>query len=588
MSKIRIMYHGHVFDASGYGQAARAYVHAFDRAGLDVAVADLSGHAPQVRDPLAESLLGRRMEPDFHIFHGIPSVWARDAFRVPNAIAMTVWETDTMPAQWRSTLNHTLEVWLPCDYNVRVFEPRLSKPVFKLPHATLASPESSPPEGLPRLRVQPGDFIFYGIFEWQERKCPAGQIAAYLRAFQEDGPHVLVLKANPGARDAAAAALSDARRRTGSSARVDLHCEAWSDAEIAGLHARGDCYVSLHRGEGWCYPLFEAACRGTPVIATGYSGPLEYLHAGAHQLVPYSMTGVQQPYLFYHPRMHWAEPDLDEAGRRMQWVYTNRDAARENSGGAAVALRERYAPEVIGEMARTRLLDLLKRRDEPRWRQYHSSRTQAPAAPPLPIPGDWYDADYFEHGVKSNWDDGYSWTAFRGLFRETAGFLAAMFPEAESFLDAGCAKGFLVQGLREAGREAWGFDSSPWAIAHAVEPAAPFLKLAAAESAQWDRAFDFTLAFDLFSHLTEEQAAAALTRARFWTKIALLAVTQLEGAAVGRDRSHVTLRSRQWWHQQFIAAGWRKDPLHEILERACQRHALPARMGWQVFLYSPA
>ena len=168
---------------------------------------------------------------------------------------------------------------------------------------------------------------------------------------------------------------------------------------------------------------------------------MEYLRADAHQLVPYSMTGVQQSYLFYHSRMRWADPDLDEAARRLQLVYSNRDAAREKAQGAAASLRERYAPEVIGELARTRLLDLLKRRDQPRWQQHRAAdSTKGFAPPPQPIRAIWYDADYFEHGVKSNWRDGYTWSAFNGLFRDTASWVTSLFPEAESFLDAGCAK----------------------------------------------------------------------------------------------------------------------------------------------------
>jgi ADP-heptose:LPS heptosyltransferase/2-polyprenyl-3-methyl-5-hydroxy-6-metoxy-1,4-benzoquinol methylase len=590
VTKLKVVYHGHVFDASGYGQAARAYVHAFDRAGLELSVADLSGHPPQVQDRLVESLLDKPLLPDFHIFHGIPSIWAQHAFRLPNAIAMTVWETDTMPTQWRNTLNHVLEVWLPCEHNVRAFESRLSKPVFKLPHAIFSPAEGSPPHDLSQLHVRPDDFVFYSIIEWQERKWPLGQITAYLRAFPEDGPHILVLKANPGARDVANATLAEARQLTGSSARVDLRCEAWTEAQIAGLQSRGDCYISLHRGEGWCYPLFDAACRGTPVVATAYSGPLEYLHEEAHQLVPYSITGVRQTYLFYHPRMHWAEPDLNDAARRLQWVYSHREIAREKASAAAAPLREHYAPEAIGELAKMRLLHLLRRHDHPRWQQYRSTRLRPPVAPPEPIPPDWYDADYFENGVKSNWEDGYTWASFSGLFRETAAFLTSMFPEAESFLDAGCAKGFLVKCLRDAGKQAWGFDSSPWVICRAVESALPFLKTAAAESAEWDQTFDFTVALDLFSHLTRDQAEAALTRARSWTKVGLLAVIQLGDAnyAAGRDLSHITLRTRAWWHDVFLRSGWRKDALHEVLEGACQRHPLAAKMGWQIFLYSPA
>ena len=139
------------------------------------------------------------------------------------------------------------------------------------------------------------------------------------------------------------------------------------------------------------------------------------------------------------------------------------------------------------------------------------------------------------------------------------------------------------------GKPAWGFDSSPWAIQHAVESAAPLLKLASAESAPWDQRFDVTVALDLFSHLTEQQAETALVQTRSFTRVGLLAVIQLEDAnrVPGNDLSHITLRSRAWWHDLFVRCGWRKDPLHEVLERACQGRPLPTKMGWQIFLYSP-
>ena len=585
-SEIAVAYHGHVFDASGYGQAARAYIHALHAAGIQLSVTDLSPHARQVRDPLVESLTGKTVKEDFHLFHGIPAVWAQKAFRMHNAIAMTVWETDSMPTQWCNTLNHTLEIWLPCDFNTAVFGPRLTKPVFKLPHALV--PPRDPGHVAPRFHVNPEDFIFYSIFEWQDRKSPSEQLHAYLKAFAEDGPHVLILKANPGAVKAARSALDEARRATGSKARVSIHCEAWSEAEVELLQRRGDCYVSLHRGEGWCYPLFEAACAGKPVVATGYSGPLEYLSAETHQLVSYKLASVRQRFAFYHPGMRWAEPDLDDAVRRLRWVYENRDAARESAGSIADDIRRRHSIEAIGAAAKARLQELLRRRRPER--SGKSAITFAPpmVAPPQPVPADWYDADYFDNGVKSNWRSGYEWKTFEKLFSDTAAFLSTMFPHASSFLDAGCAKGFLVKALRDQRKEAWGFDCSAWAVRHAVQSAQPFLQIGSAESLDPGRNFDMTVAFDMLSQLTESQALEFLTLARKWTSGGFFAVISLSQPAESRDLSHVSLHGRDWWHQLFLKAGWRQDALHAALESACRRHPLPARMGWEVFLYAPS
>ena len=171
---VKVTYYGHVFDASGYGRAARAYIHALHAAGVSLAVVDLMNHGRQVRDDLVESLLGRRLDADFHLFHGIPPQWARLAFPRGNAIGMTVWETDTMPAQWRTALSHVIDVWVPCEFNAEVFRRQLRTSVFRLPHVAL------PPVHLNGTVVDadrligssPADFVFYSIFEWQDRKGP--------------------------------------------------------------------------------------------------------------------------------------------------------------------------------------------------------------------------------------------------------------------------------------------------------------------------------------------------------------------------------------------------------------------------------
>lgn len=71
---LRVTYSAEVFNATGYGQAARLYIHALHRAGVRVAVTDTTGAAPAVEDALVTSLLGTDDDADFHIFHGIPPV----------------------------------------------------------------------------------------------------------------------------------------------------------------------------------------------------------------------------------------------------------------------------------------------------------------------------------------------------------------------------------------------------------------------------------------------------------------------------------------------------------------------------------
>jgi hypothetical protein len=596
MDDISLAYYGHVFDASGYGQAARAYIHALHAAGVSLSVVDLMQHGRQVEDELVSSLLGRHVEgPDFHLFHGIPPQWARQAFRLRNAIGMTVWETDTMPAQWRNVLGHVVDVWLPSEFNVTTFQSALRTPVFRLPHPVVTrhtNGDAVDPGAV--IPVSPSDFVFYSIFEWQDRKGPCEMLRAYFRAFPDGGAWVLALKTNPGAAGIGASTVDQVRQETGSVARVVLAAEAWNEAQIDALHERGDCYVSLHRGEGWGYPLFEAVTRGKPAIATGFSGPLDYLAPAAAHLVPFTLAPVRQRYMYYAPQMRWAEPDVNEAARLMREVRADVSCARARAAASAAAIRDAYSVERVGAMAKERLIGLLRDHDRHRW---VALCARALPAPPVPIAGEWYDEDYFEHGLKSNWNGGYSWTSFAGLFRDTAAFLKEMFPDASSYLDAGCAKGFLVRALREAGKDCRGFDHSPWAIGHADPAAQPFVQRASVDDVAFDRPVDVLVAFDLLSHLTEEQARAFLQRAREWTTMAFVAVIpsfdddeeerRHQTSSEDRDRSHVTIRPRRWWHALFVETGWRLDALQKLGAERCRQHPFVRRMGWKVYVYGP-
>lgn len=590
MSKLSLVYYGHVFDASGYGNAARAYIHALHGCGIELQVRNLSRHAPQVRDPLIESLTNHRVNPDFHLFHGIPLVWAAQAFRLRDVIAMTVWETDTMPTQWRGTLNHAVEVWLPCEFNVATFKGQIAPPVSLLPHPLPPCANSNARVPTEFLNVMRDEFVVYSIFEWQDRKGPNELMDCYLRAFPSGERSVLIVKTNHSAADVARRALDHVRARTGSRARVDLRCESWSDDQVHALHQRGDCYVSLHRGEGWCYPLFDAACHGKPVVATAYSGPLDYLDPKRHHLVSYRLVPVLQQYRFYSPRMNWAQPDVDDAIRKLRYVYENRDVATNSAIEAAADLRRRFAPAEVGTLAKSLLMNLLARHNRARWSEIRRTSGDALAPPALPVPPSWYDHDYFETGLKSNWTSGYRWEAFSGLFRETVAFLTEMLPNAASILDAGCAKGFLVKALRESQREAFGFDHSRWAIDHAEPDVRPYLTLAGVDHFVCDREYDLLVALHLFPQLTEEQTITFLQRMRPHIRVGLLAVIPVaEAHALSGtgDLGHVTLKPREWWHAIITAAGWKRDSLHQSLEAACARHRLATRMGWSVFLYAP-
>ena len=279
-------------------------------------------------------------------------------------VALTAWETDRLPESWVDALAGVREVWVPCSHNENVFSRQTSVSVFRLPHPYLPQPVdiNGDLSGISsRFSLKPDDFVFFSILEWQERKCPLGVVRAFLQAFCDEPDVVLVIKT--WFRDsqlltrAGRAALRALERIThcGSRARINIEWDIWPERLVRALYKRGNRYVSLHRGEGWGYPLFNTACNGTPVIATAYSGPLDYLDEKHHCLVRYRLVPVRQKYAYFSQDMLWADPDISHAAQFMRYVYENRKEASWRAKNAAGALRDRFSAHAVGRMAANRL-----------------------------------------------------------------------------------------------------------------------------------------------------------------------------------------------------------------------------------------
>ena len=85
------------------------------------------------------------------------------------------------------------------------------------------------------------------------------------------------------------------------------------------LHEIGDAYVSLSHGEGWALGTFDAATRGTPVIATGWGGHLDYLGDDWPGAVPWrhGQVPVWPPWKpSYWPSQRWARSRRRRGDRR--------------------------------------------------------------------------------------------------------------------------------------------------------------------------------------------------------------------------------------------------------------------------------
>jgi hypothetical protein len=220
----------------------------------------------------------------------------------------------------------------------------------------------TPPSGATRsaLGLPDDRFLFLFVYDFlstAERKNPVGLVEAYTQAFGPDDGTVLVLKSMNG--DKRVRELERVRRAAAGRADVIVLDTYLSSDEHGALVSRCDAYVSLHRSEGFGLDMAKAMGLGKPVIATGYSGNLEFMDDDTGYLVEYDLVPVGPGCEPYPPGSRWAQPRAAHAAELMRRVVERTDEAAERGRRAAERIRGDFSlaarsREVAGMLAATR------------------------------------------------------------------------------------------------------------------------------------------------------------------------------------------------------------------------------------------
>ena len=263
------------------------------------------------------------------------------------------WEVDVLPPQWHAAFELLDEVWVGTDHVARAITPMSPIPVHTVRFPIV--PHRSEP--LPRAALGLEDeWMFLSMFDHGsvlDRKNPLGTIAAFAEAFTPEMGAVLVLKSTNAEHDP----VGRERLQAAAARHPHVHLlEGYlSPQQTHALIATADCFVSLHRAEGLGLGPAEAMARGKPVIATRYSGNLDFMTDANSYLVDHALCKVGPGCWPYPEEAHWADVDLDHAARLMREVFDDQAAAGERGARAAVEIMNSHSLEVAGRSMRTRL-----------------------------------------------------------------------------------------------------------------------------------------------------------------------------------------------------------------------------------------
>jgi glycosyltransferase involved in cell wall biosynthesis len=371
---IRYISHGY---PTGYGEAARRLINALVEDGHTIHWVPIrfedgdpflpDTHVTQLHD--LEPWRATPGVPDVVVVHAVPEVLPFVTRAQPAGVpvvAHTVWEADQLQEHWPALLNACDGVVVPTKWNAEAFvNAGVSVPVTAVPHIMdTVVDESVDNRWLDSVGVGAGTgagagagstFVVHSVAAWTPRKAPWLTVEAYARAFGPADDTLLILRTNrrldPGVpspvgpedrRRLTSWSVASILHRHGPTGRVHIEHEMRSGADLAALHRRSDCWLSLPHSEGWNLGAFDSAMVGTPVVTTGYGGPSEYLDPEVSHLIPGPPVVAPDP-----AGMTWVDPDVDVAVEALRAVWRDPVSARQAAARQAARLRRTYAPPVV-------------------------------------------------------------------------------------------------------------------------------------------------------------------------------------------------------------------------------------------------
>jgi glycosyltransferase involved in cell wall biosynthesis len=335
----------------GLGEVARSYVQAIKHLDMPLSLQDASFITHQRKaDTSLSGFSSYNPYPTNLICLNAPEIkhfidkFGSQYFKTKYNIGSWWWEVEELPADWKAEFYRFDELWVGTNFIRDNFLKVSPIPVFTVPPLVVLQRT-----GITRTMydLSRSEFIFlyaFDFFSCFERKNPLAVVEAFKIAFPNEDKVRLVIKCTNGS---SFPAQFTQLHQACDHKQITLLDSYMSKKELHGLIENCDCYVSLHRTEGFGLPMAEAMALKKPVIATGWSGNLDFTTAENSLLVKHGFTENGQDYGPYKRGMRWAEPDIEHAAKLMRVMFEDQEHAKALGQRGQATILEKFSKDAV-------------------------------------------------------------------------------------------------------------------------------------------------------------------------------------------------------------------------------------------------
>jgi len=308
---------------------------------------------------------GKQFDVSFQV--QLPNEWDPGLARKNVGISAFV-ETDKCNPQWVACCNRMDAIVVPSEHVKSCITSvgSLTSPIRVIPESFYDCISN---KKLPALDLDfDTDFNFLvfgqitGNNPYNDRKNLYHTIKWLCETFKDNDDVGIVLKTNSGKNTKIDRVVTTKimkklveEVRVGPNPKIHFLHGSMTQEEVAALyrHPKIKAMVSLTRGEGFGLPILEAATSALPVIATNWSGHLDFMNQGKFLSVKYELKEIHSSRIdntIFMPNTKWAEPIEEDAKQRFEKFYKMSSTPKKWAKDLSKQLLKTHSQETISSL----------------------------------------------------------------------------------------------------------------------------------------------------------------------------------------------------------------------------------------------